>query len=248
MARHVQERSHAGAPADICARLTAVGTAKGSRLSYDPFAVQNEHARCAFGMAAARFRIEIPVKSDGGTPPSRHRVRPLRWVTPSFSRRLSSRSHGSYADNSPLSTSPTVFRITASSKSPRAGSPVRENAVAPQWPFAAASVRANRIAWSELRTLFRFRLRAGEESHRNRMAQSHALQGTIRRYPIVLRRWRKPAGRRNLDMIALQHYCCIHDSSPRLFARGSLDHPATRRAPGKPSRGRSRFRDKCLAA
>jgi hypothetical protein len=46
-----------------------------------------------------------------------------------------------HTDNNPASTSPTVFKITASSKSPTAGSPVRENAMAPQCPviFASAS-------------------------------------------------------------------------------------------------------------
>ena len=37
-----------------------------------------------------------------------------------------------YPVNNPTSTSPTVFKITPSSKSPSAGSPVRENAIAPQ--------------------------------------------------------------------------------------------------------------------
>ena len=47
-----------------------------------------------------------------------------------------------------------VFKITASSKSPRAASPVRENAMAPQCPSSAANKPAIRIACSALRASF----------------------------------------------------------------------------------------------
>src|ERR1700677_328012 len=67
---------------------------------------------------------------------------------------VSVRKPRSYPANAPLSTSPTVFRITASSKSPSVGSPVRENAMAPQCPSSAAILPAMRIAWSELRASF----------------------------------------------------------------------------------------------
>jgi hypothetical protein len=52
--------------------------------------------------------------------------------------------------SSATSTLPTVFKITASSKRPRPGSPVRENAMAPQCPAVFASEPAIRTAWSEL--------------------------------------------------------------------------------------------------
>lgn len=55
--------------------------------------------------------------------------------------------------SSTSSTSPTLFKTTASSKSPKAGSPIRENAIAPQggpsprgsWPCANGLVRAPRF-------------------------------------------------------------------------------------------------------
>jgi hypothetical protein len=54
-----------------------------------------------------------------------------------------------------MSTSPTVFKITASSNSPRAGSPVHENAMAPQCSSSAANEVAIRIALLCAPRLFR---------------------------------------------------------------------------------------------
>src|SRR6185437_5084570 len=138
-------------------RARGVGTVAERLCLVEVLRVQPNPTRGALGKGDRRLGSRRHARIYVGRPVSSAMVRARRHEhelrgAPTLGRiGLGAQGPHTVVRSRPSSTSLIVFKITASSKSPTAGSPVRENAIAPQCGCVAAKLFAMRMAWSALR-------------------------------------------------------------------------------------------------